>query len=275
MKKFLPVLLLTIAFMVSALPVSHASATTVNIDTSTDMASVNTVVNSTLNITGSSTVLSALAVSNQSITFSVTGNSTTDAEIGSSIAALQSGLTVSNLTLSFNETSVDDAAHGLIQILYSTSLSMDLKGMVRDNTINVTWRSFDFRGNITDKGHNANSIGSFGVYFHTEPNFLNFSAFSRSLQNWTRSYIASSNVTEYAMSSSTNYNSSADLGLFNVSLHIDPQYVIKAPGYDSASNNSITMGNPPPQKSDLYYGVAAVLVIMAMVIYYYTRFRRR
>jgi hypothetical protein len=197
------------------------------------------------------------------------------AGIESSIASLQSGISVSNISLSFNETSINNANKGLIQILYSTGLSMDLKGMVKGKTINMTWRSFNFRGNLTVKGHNANSIGKFGVYFNTEPNFLNFSAFSKSLSNWTSSYISSLNITEFSMSSSANYNSSAGLGLFNLSLYIDPQYVIKAPGYDNASGNSINIGNPPAQKSDLYYGIAAVLIIIVIVLYYYTRFRRR
>ena len=275
MKRFPIVLLITMALLLSAIPASHASTTTVSINKATDSAAVSTVVNSTLNITGSPDVLNALLISNQSITFSVSGNSTTMAGIESSIASLQSGIAVSNISLSFNETSINNANKGLIQILYSTGLSMDLKGMVKGKTINMTWRSFNFRGNLTVKGHNANSIGKFGVYFNTEPNFLNFSAFSKSLSNWTSSYISSLNITEFSMSSSANYNSSAGLGLFNLSLHIDPQYVIKAPGYDNASGNSINIGNPPAQKSDLYYGIAAVLIIIVIVLYYYTRFRRR
>ncbi len=275
MKRFPIVLLITMALLLSAIPASHASSTTVSINKATDSAAVSTVVNSTLNITGSPDVLNALLISNQSITFSVSGNSTTMAGIESSIDSLQSGISVSNISLSFNETSINNANKGLIQILYSTGLSMDLKGMVKGKTINMTWRSFNFRGNLTVKGHNANSIGKFGVYFNTEPNFLNFSAFSKSLSNWTSSYISSLNITEFSMSSSANYNSSAGLGLFNLSLHIDPQYVIKAPGYDNASGNSINIGNPPAQKSDLYYGIAAVLIIIVIVLYYYTRFRRR
>ena len=275
MKKFPFVLLVTMALLLSAIPASHASTTTVTINSANDSAAVSTVVNSTLNITGSPVVLNALQISNQSITFSASGNSSTEAGIESSIATFETGISVSNITLGFNETSINNANKGLIQILYSTSLSMDLKGMVNGKTINMTWRSFNFRGNLTEKGHNANSIGKLGVYFSTEPNFLNFSAFSKSLSNWTSSYISSLNDTEFSMSSSANYTSSAGLGLFNLSLHIDPQYVIKAPGYDNASGNSINIGNPPAHKSDLYYGIAAGFIIIVIVLYYYTRFRRR
>lgn len=272
MLKIVPVALISILMI---FPVSGAFSSTVVLHPGSDQAMVSIEVNSTLNITWRGSAPLNLGNFSTSSNLNFSADASQVQALNSSLASLESGLKVSDVNISFDYISSASSQQRFIHESYSLNLSMLVSGLTRGNTVNLTWRSFNFRGNLSHNGMNANGVGvNSRFYISADPNFLNFTSFSVPLDEWNGSYLPASNQTVYQMETSYNLNSSSDGGLLNFSLRIDPEYTIIAPGYDTANANTITIGNPPASHGYLYYIIAGAFVIVALGSYYAARRRR-
>ena len=268
------ILVMLLSFMLM-LPVSGAATSTVVLHAHHDYADVSMQVNSTLNISWTGPSLVNLDQFNVSSSFNFTANATQTEALNSSLSSLQSGLNVSDMNVSFAYNLSADTQARNIHERFSLNLTMKVSGIFHGDVANMTWRSFNYRGNMTGDGINVNGIGTdASIFTSMSPSFLNFSSFAVPLTGWNGSYIPSINETIYEMSSTYEINSTSHSGLVNFSLVIDPEYTIVAPGYDTAHSNSITIGNPPSSHGEEYYLVAAVVLIIAFGSFYYSRRKR-
>lgn len=275
MMRFLKIAPVALISVLMILPVSGAFSSTVVLHPVSDRAMVSIEVNSTLNITwtGGTPINLGNFTTSSELNFSADAAQVQD--LNTSLASLENGLKVSDVNVSFNYSSKASSQQRFIHERYSLNLSMQVIGLTRGNTVNLTWRSFNFRGNLSHNGMNVNGIGGTSMlYISNDPNFLNFSSFAVPLDEWNGSYLPATNQTVFQMETSYNLISSSDDGLVNFSLRIDPEYTIIAPGYDKAGANTITIGNPPVSRGYLYYIIAGAFVIVALGSYYAARRRR-
>ena len=270
--KFGPVLLISLLII---LPVSGAFSSTVVLHPRSDQAMVSMEVNSTLNITWKEAFSLNLGNFNSSADLNFSADALQVQALNSSLSSLEKGLSVSDVNVSFNYTSSLSTQDRFIHESFSLNLSMMVSGITTGNVVNMTWRSFSYRGNLSHNGINVNGVGTdSSLYINMDPNFLNFSSFAVPLTDWNGSFLPTTNQTVFQMQSSYSLNSSAQNGLVNFSLRIDPEYTIIAPGYDSAHANTITIGNPPASHGYLYYLIAGAFVIIALGSYYAARRKR-
>lgn len=271
------------------LPLSGASNIQVKLNPQSNEATVNAYINSTLMfstekgtflanmtsaLTGHSTNVSIgpTQLNNTSIAFQI---------INASLKAEYNNATLKSLSLGFSRT-YTNITEGSTAVAYmNTSLLIEatISGVFQNGSANLSWRGFTTHNGLTLNGNNVSTVdlsnGGF-VQNGSTVNTVNLSVFSKSLASWTRTYNAATNVTTFSMDAGNivqlSYNGSF-LGIapFTLTYTLDPSYSISAPGYDSATANSIVIGNPPPSSLTGYYAVGALLVGVAALMLYMRR----
>ena len=193
--------------------------------------------------------------------------------VNDSISHMESNVSLKALSLGYSRTiaNTTDGNNALLFINTSLLIKATVSGIFSNNTASLKWRSFSSNNSLELNGNYVSNASFKGQYLTSSRtvNTLNFSAFSKSISNWTRTYDAATNVTTFSMNAGTtvHFQLNGSLGSnFSITYSLDPSYSISAPGYDSATADSIVIGNPPPSSPIAYYAVGAVLVGAAAVM---------
>ena len=196
--------------------------------------------------------------------------------VNDSISNMESNASLKALSLGYSRTIANTTEGNNAVLFINTSLLIKatVSGIFSNNTASLKWRSFSSNNSLELNGSYVNNASFGGPYLTSSRtvNTLNFSVFSKSLSNWTRTYNAATNVTTFSMDAGTtvHFQLNGSLGVtgsnFSITYSLDPSYSISAPGYDSATADSIVIGNPPPSSPIAYYAVGAVLVGAAAVM---------
>lgn len=278
-------LVLVIAFIIAitaALPIAEASTVSVVIDTETGSANVTAYSYATAVITSNqSTLIYYLSnlLNNTSGTYSkvLYLNDSVFSDIQSSIEVGSPSANISYLSINASRTvSVQNSNQFLIT--QAVKLVMNISGIYHDGAYDLGWRSFSDNSSLSLNNVNYNQIviGDMEVGYYS---LLNFSAFSKSLTDWNRTYDSANNTTTFSLNAgyTLNYTGNITLpeGYFNITLQSDPSYSIVTPGYAVAAQDSIQITNPPASTNPLiYYGGVVAIVVIGSVIYLYTRRNR-
>lgn len=288
-KGLLAVLLVATMALSVAVPISGASNIQVRLNPQNNEATVYAYINSSLMFsTQKGTLLGNLSSTitghSTNVTIGPTQlNSSTTAfrTINASIKAEYGNATLKSLALGFSRT-YHNLTEGSRAVSYmNTSLLMEatIGGIFQNGTANLSWRGFTTHNSLSLNGNDVSTLdlSNGGVVSNgSTVNTLNLSVFSKSLTNWTRTYDAGTNVTTFSMNAGNiielSYNGTfLQIAPFTISYTLDPAYSISAPGYDSATSNSIVIGNPPPSSPIGYYAVGAILVGAAAIMLYMRR----
>ncbi len=277
-------LLLVAVLAASALiPASHASNITLVLNPSANEATMNAYINSSLSIsTNSSSALGQILV--KDIASTQTGGNLTIGQstqsrgsiafeiMNNSISRMDASAHLDSLAMSYQRT-VDNVTSGSLVTFYSnTSLKIGIvvKGIFNNNSANLSWRSFSTNQTVPLNGIDVNQVNfNNTIMSGTGPvNTVNMSVFAKSLLQWNRSYDPGTNVTTFSLNAGKtvdiNYSPGGAAG-FNLTYILDPSFSISAPGYDTASADSITVGNPPASNPAIYYGMGAVFIAVVLV----------
>ncbi len=278
--------MLVAALAASALiPLSGASNIQVVLNPNANEATVSAYINSSVAISanGSSSlgkVITDVFPHSSNLTINQTtinrGNLTYQV-INDSISRMDSNVSLKALSLGYSRSIVNTTEGNNAVLFVNTSLLIKatVSGIFNNNTASLKWRSFSSNNSLALNGKDVSNTSFGGPYLTSSRNVntLNFTVFSKSISNWTRTYNAATNITTFNMDAGTTVHFQLNGSLaglpgtnFTVTYSLDPSYSIAAPGYDSASANSIVIGNPPPSSPIGYYVVGAVLVGAAAVM---------
>ncbi len=272
------------------IPVSHASTIKVVLNPNSDEATVSSYINSSLVISANSSsqigqailkdVLSSSSSGDLKINTTYLNNDSLAFQIlNHSISERDKNAQLNNLSMSYSRTieSYNTSGEAKLYANSSLRLNMVLTGIFYNNSANLTWRSFSTNQSLSLGDTNVNQANfSNGSFTSSKSvNTVNMSAFSKSLVQWNRTYDPTSNTTTFFMNAGTTvdfHDNGSIFGTnFSLTFTLDPAYSISAPGYDSASADSITLGNPPASNPILYYAIGAILVVGAIITMYIRR----
>lgn len=290
------ILVVAVIFFSTVLPASNASNITVDLNQDSNSAAVVAFVNSSLSFTLTSNSSFGLNITNGWLLPISTGNLSLPMKyINTSSPAFQAlnysitrkdpSAYLSNLSIGFNR--VVHIVNPTGQYSYSANTSlrigMVISGVFTNNNATLSWRGFSTNQSVPFEGQDVNSVGfnqtiaqASGI---NSVNLVNMSVFDKSLVQWNKSYNPTTNITTFYMNAGNtidmNFTQSGTAGSFTFTFTVDPSYTINAPGFDSASTNSITIGNPPASNPAIYYGMAAVLLAGFLIPMYYNRRKAR
>lgn len=282
--------IVALLLLVSLIPMSHASSISVALNPNNNEATIDAFINTSLEISASSSAPIGQGIIDNISSSSTSGNLTIENYyMGSSSSAFQalnnsitqknSNVSLVNLSLGFKRLSNILVSGSTAKLFDNSSLeiTMVISGIFQNNSANLSWRSFSTNQNVSLNGTNVNKVNfGDGIFTGTNSvNTVNLSAFSKSLVEWNRTYNPTSNTTIF----STNAGLIADIqdsGSYygtsvNLSFSIDPSYTISAPGYDTATSDSVILGSPPATNPIGYYLVGAILMIGLVAMMYKRR----
>lgn len=276
------VLVATLAFS-AIIPLSGASNIHVELNPSANEATISAYINSSVEISANQSsllgnILSGLFPHSSNITIRQTSMSSSNLSfqiINSSIHAMDNNASLKALSMGYTKT-IENTTLGSNAILFvntSLLLKATVSGIFSNNTASLKWRSFSSNNSIELNGNDVSNSTFNGTHLTSSRsvNTLNFTVFSKSLTNWTRTYDAATNTTTFSLDAGNTVhfqlNGSFPLigSNFSLTYNLDPSYSISSPGYDSATANSIVIGNPPHTNPMTYYIVGAFLVGIAAV----------
>ncbi len=234
---------------------------------------------------------------NSSLSFNFTSNARVNSQIytafNKSVSENASSAYVQNISFQYyRNTSVVTSGNETHMFINTTMMfSMNVTGIIHGKTANMSWRAFNVTDNISYK-YNSNNFSLNMIGFHfmafgydkfmmTGHNMLNFHAFAKPLNTWHRSYNSAKNVTTFTYNANTtvDYHGEFHLGMIGPVYYnatMDPAYTVVAPGYSTASGNSLTVGNAPPASSNyVYYYIVAAVVIVAVGGFLFINMRKR
>lgn len=291
-KTALAMIMVMIVSLSVIVPVSHASTVKVVLNPNSNEATVDAYINSSLSISASNTsnigqlildsILSGPSGKNLTIS-SIEMNSSSFAFkiINDSIARHDPNASLKSLSLGYQRIVENSTGNGLVTIYTNTSLlvGMVVTGIFYNNSANLSWRSFSTEQGISLNGTEVNqaNFNNFSESSSSSVNTLNMSAFSQSLVQWNRTYDQATNVTTFSLNAGKTvdlqYNSSFNGNTFTLKFTIDPAYSISAPGFDSASADSIQISSPPAHNPVTFYAIGAVMVAGIILLMYASRRR--
>lgn len=291
---FAAVAIVAILSISALVPLSHGSNITVYLNPNNNEATVDAYINSTLFFSLNSTNPLLLNLTNSFASGPASKNvnipetylvSTSNAfkAINKSLAEKDPSALLTNLSLSYlrNVEIVNTTGHFAYSANSSLKIGMAVTGIFTNNTVSMGWRGFSTNQNVSLDGQEVNTV-SFNDSLATSSgsvNILNMSVFSKSLLQWNKSYEPLTNTTFFTLNAGKtidmNYTESNSAGSFYFTFTVDPSYSIAAPGFDSATANSITIGNPPPENHVVYFAVGAILVSGFLISMYFGRRRAR
>lgn len=290
-KRHYATLMLVSLLAVSAIvPASHASTIRVVLNPASNEATVDAYINSSLSISANSTsiigqnlikdILSSSTAGNLTINSTSQGNTSLAFEIlNNSISERDPAAQLNSLSLGYQRTVENSTSNGEVTFFANSSLEIVMKitGIFSNNSANLTWRSFTTNQSLPMNGTDVNKVNFNNSYFASSNsvNTVNMSVFAKSLVQWNKTYDPVSNTTTFLLNAGKtidlSYSGSTIAGGFNLTYTLDPSYSISAPGYDTASSDSIVIGNPPASNHALYYGMGAVLVLAGVIMMYVRR----
>ncbi len=281
-----------VSLVVVTLLASSAGASTITatINPKDNSASVQAKMIVTEEISSNSKIMKTLdsSMRNTSISFNFTSTATVNSNIhaafNKSVSANSTSAYVQNIAFQYYQNTTVTNTSGETHLFMNTTMmfTMNVTGFIHGRTANMSWRAFNISDNISYSGHLLNMIEFQG--HETHRNMLNFHAFAKPLNAWKSVYNGAKNVTTFTYNAGNTiyYNGtfhtpfdSNSITYYNVTM--DPTYTIVSPGYSTATNNSLTVGNAPPASTNyVYYYVAAVAVIAVVggVVYISMRKRR-
>lgn len=277
-KGILAMVLVATLSLSAMIPLSGASNIQVALNPSANEATVSAYVNSTISISANQSSFLGAIINNvlphsSNLTIkqtSINRDKLSFQIVNDSIHGLDNNASLKALSLGYSRSIVNTTQGNNALFFLNTSLLIKatVTGIFNNNSASLKWRSFSTNKSLDLNGSSvSNSSFSGNNYFQgRNVNMLNFSVFSQSLSNWSRTYDPSSNITTFSMDAGNTvyFQVNGTLGSnFTLTFNLDPSYSISAPGYDSATANSINIGNPPHSNPIAYYGVGAVLVGVA------------
>lgn len=288
-KGLLAIMLVATLAVSAMIPLSSASNIQVVLNPSSNEATVSAYINSSVVFSAtqvsflgnvitdvfphsSKLSISQTSINKGNLSFQVINDSIHEMDSNASLAALSLGYTRSIVNAT-------EGSNALLYVNSSLLLKATVKGIFNNNTASLQWRSFSSNNSLDLNGSDVSNASFGGTYLTSSRsvNTVNFSAFSQSLSNWTKTYDAATNMTTFSMNAGTtvHFQMNGSLGIsgtnFSLTYSLDPSYSISAPGYDSASANSVVIGNPPTSSPITYYAIGGLLVAIAAFLL----FRRR
>lgn len=282
----------SLVFLFTAIPLSSASTVSVHLDPSSNSASVNAYMNTTVEITANSSNPVIFQILKDSFSTSALNLSLSDQNMGQgtlpyqilndSISEKVSGIHIESLSIYYGRAvkNMSTATGFTVFVNSSLQISMTIAGLFSGNSANMSWRGFQTNQSISVKGENLNQFNLSGyasVNSNPVVNTINLSAFSESLVKWNRTYDSISNTTSFYMSAGNAIDLNLQNNLTGISLTyvMDPSFTITSPGYDTAGANTIAIGSPPAGNPVIYYSVFALLLGGGLISYYFMRMRAR
>jgi len=265
----------------------NASTITATINPKDNSASVQAKMMATEEITGNGTMMRLLdsTIGNSSVHFGFMSNATVNQQIHAafnrSVSANTSSAYVQNIDFQFYRNTTVTNTTGETHVFINTTMmfTMNVTGFIHGRTANMSWRAFNVSNNISYNGYMLNMIEFHGHVTHR--NMLNFHAFAKPLSAWKSVYNRASNETVFTYNANDTINYHSSFGMAGKTIYynvtMDPAYTIVSPGYATAANNTLTIGNTPPSttSSDIYYYIAAVVVIVAVGGFVFLSMRKR
>ncbi len=283
-KGLLAILLVATLAGSAMIPLSGASNIQVNLNPSTNEATVSAYINSSVVFSASQgsnlgKIITSVFPHSSNLTINQTTINRDNQSfqiVNGSIHSMDSNVSLKSLTMGYSRTIVNTTSgnNALLYVNSSLLLKATVQGIFNNNTASLKWRSFSSNNSLDLSGSDVSNTSLGGSYLTSSRNVntVNFTVFSKSLTNWTRTYDSATNVTTFSMNAGTTVhfqmNGTLPLGgNFSLTYNLDPSYSISAPGYDSASSNAIVLGNPPATSAVTYYAIGAVLVGVVAVLY--------
>ena len=278
-----------VSLVVVALLASSAGASTITttINPKDNSATVQAKMMATQEISFNKTMspLDHFITGNSTISFNFTSNSRVNSQVytgfNDSVSENTSSAYVQNISFQYyRNTSVTKSGNETHLFINTTMMFfMNVTGFIHGRTANMSWRAFNVTSNITYNGNLLNIMEFDGMM--TGHNMLNFHAFAKPLNTWHRSYNSAKNITTFTYNANTTVDyhgkfSNRMFGTVYYNATMDPAYTVVAPGYSTASGNSLTVANAPPASSNyVYYYIAAAVVIVAVGGFLFINMRKR
>lgn len=266
-----------------AVPIAGASTITTVVSPSTNSANMTAYVNTTATLKTNNTfwltVEGLIGNRTDVSTVTLTSGNQTFADLQNALRENTSSATISYLMIdsSLKTTQINSEE---IMANYSLKIVMNITGIVDNNTINLGWRAFNTNKSVSINNVDYNHI-SLGDKNMSSSSVLNFSAFSKPLNEWKSSYSTSTNQTTFTNDAgfTLNYykNTTTQDSFTNFSVKSDPSYTIIAPGHVDANANTLTIvGNPGSSSMYLYYyGIVVVIIAIGLGVAFNARRRRK
>lgn len=285
-KSVLAIMLVATLSLSAMIPLSGASSVQVVLNPNANEATVSAYVNSTVAISANQSsflgkVITQVFPHSSNITIQQTAINKDNLSfqiVNDSIHKLDTNASLKALSLGYSRTTENMTQGNNAVLFVNTSLLIraTVSGIFSNNTAGLHWRSFNTNSSLELNGNDVSNANFSSEYYASNRNVntVNFTAFSDSLSNWTRTYDAATNITTFSMDAGTtvHFQLNGTLGgAFSLNYSLDPSYSISAPGYDSASGNSITIGNPPHSSPIAYYAMGALLIGVAAIMLYMRR----
>ena len=222
---------------------------------------------------------------NSTVSFNFTSNARVNSKVytafNNSVSENTNSAYVQNMSIQYYRNTSVITSGNETHIFINTTMMffMNVTGFIHGKTANMSWRAFNVTDNITYNGNLLNIMEFHGMM--TGHNMLNFHAFAKPLNTWHRSYNSAKNVTTFTYNANTtvDYHGKFHFGMLGTVYYnatMDPAYTVVAPGYSTASGNSLTVANAPPASSNyVYYYIAAAVVIVAVGGFLFINMRKR
>ncbi len=199
-------------------------------------------------------------------------------------------VTVDNMTLNF--TLIGTLNWTTLQLYKHVTLNLWLTGIFNktksETNVNLSWKNFEVKGAFKIKGQNGeefemNDMGDylsgFSFFFMGDmmekvnnKSTLNFTALSKPISEWNRTYNPSTNTTTFSYTANENILLNASLTIngnkYTLLLKYDPSSTITTQGYATASgDNIIVLPNAPStiDNGTLIALVAVVVIVIGIV----------
>jgi len=200
---------------------------------------------------------------------------------------------VSVENMSVNFTLIGTMNWTTFQIYKHVTINLWLTGIFNktksETNVNLSWRDFEVKGSFKIKDHNGDEfeLNDMGDYLNgfflvslmgdtmeklNDKSTLNFTALSKPLSEWNRTYNPSTNTTTFSYTANENVLLNASLTIngntYTLLLKYDPSSTITTQGYATASGDSIVIlpNAPSSINSGTVIAIVAVVVIIVGIV---------
>lgn len=269
-KKGIALVLVALLAFTSTVPLASASNVTTTVYPNSDSANVTAYVNTTVNVKTNNTAvqgfISLLGNLTGHTSVSVSDKSQAFSDVQNAIRNNSSSAKLTYLGLDLNAYSKKVSSLEWY-LNYSLKVVMNITNIYHNGTFDLGWRGFYDNSSVTVNHVSYNKIDA-GNGTVQEYSALNFTAFSKPLTQWQRTYDTSKNVTSFTTNAGYTFNydrnnTLPDSTYVNTSIKSDPSYTIIAPGYATAGVNTITMEAPPGGGFPILAAFAVMVILGA------------
>lgn len=281
-KKGIVFVMAALMTITAAAPIAGASTITTVVSPSTGSANVTAYVNTTATLSTNNTLLMAVLSlignnTGESNTMILTSGTQTFSDFQNALRENTSEATLSYLMIHTNYTSKLMSAQE-IMVNLSMELVMNVTGIINNNTVDMGWRAFNTNKTISINNQDYNHVSIANQSLNSS-SVLNFTAFSKPLDQWNSSYSAVNNETTFSTDAgfTLNYyhNTTSANSYANFTVKSDPSYSIMTPGYAKAGANTISISNPPSSSmSYIYYAIVVAIIVVGIGVAVASRRRK-